>query len=254
MVSSFNGAVDSRRRRPPASRTRRLRARGFNGPNQYAITVKVDMLQWGRRLSSTETSGGAAVVVRTRGASMGPSTLVDGDAAGQPSPDNPHLCFNGAVDSRRRRRAGGAGSKGYCSVLQWGRRLSSTETRRPSPRAGKPRTLQWGRRLSSTETPCCGRSPSASSCFNGAVDSRRRRRRRSAVASRASGRFNGAVDSRRRRRPSPGTGPRSSSELQWGRRLSSTETQQVHQVCAAEVRLQWGRRLSSTETRSANLD
>jgi len=58
---------------------------------------------------------------------MGPSTLIDGDA------------ISGEV-------------RAWALELQWGRRLSSTETPN-SLTAIVPRySLQWGRRLSSTET------------------------------------------------------------------------------------------------------
>src|SRR5712672_2143470 len=84
--------------------------------------------------------------------------------------------------------------------------------------------LQWGRRLSSTETTPPSTAQAPGRCFNGAADSRRRRhlpvRRARALALC----FNGAADSRRRRPLRAKLDAAAAGKLQWGRRLSSTET------------------------------
>src|SRR5688572_16092621 len=149
-----------------------------DGDESYGVLLAQPSrsLQWGRRLSSTETPPDRVGRLDGVVASMGPSTLVDGDANILASVTSTASGFNGAVDSRRRRPA-------------WERELGA---------AGK--RLQWGRRLSSTETFLSIRSGRLShSCFNGAVDSRRRRRSPTCSGPPPSARFNGAVDSRRRR-------------------------------------------------------
>jgi len=110
-------------------------------------------LQWGRRLSSTETRQGAD-----------PTTAVE-------------LGFNGAVDSHRRRRR--VAPRATCTGSSFNGAVDSHRRRRRLRVAelGEATALQWGRRLSSTETP--SRRLRRSSCgrgFNGAVDSHRRRR------------------------------------------------------------------------------
>src|SRR4051812_36252594 len=60
-------------------------------------------LQWGRRLSSTETHGGKLPRGELGQASMGPSTLIDGDSPCWVSMQLIATRFNGAVDSHRRR-------------------------------------------------------------------------------------------------------------------------------------------------------
>ena len=157
-----------------------------------------------------------------RQASMGPSTFVDGDAqqvdnAGEDGPG-----FNGAIDFRRRRRrdnrqgrreeAASMGPSTFvdgdhrslppwsnCLMLQWGHRLSSTETLSRAEAEGIAYSLQWGHRLSSTET----RSTSPKGCRDVAsmgpstfVDGDRRV---APWSSRARRGFNGAIDFRRRR-------------------------------------------------------
>ena len=90
-----------------------------------------------------------------RDASMGPPTLVDGNVIG----------FSAGRRRRARRASMGPptlvdGNKRETSPvrpgtswLQWGRRLSSTETiANPGCAMCVSRSLQWGRRLSSTET------------------------------------------------------------------------------------------------------
>src|SRR4051812_6536761 len=84
--------------------------------------------------------------------SMGPPTVVDGE--GQPrSPLLPHSgSFNGAADCRRRREVTAAYPQVPFKGLQWGRRLSSTESNEELTRRIGHLDLQWGRRLSSTES------------------------------------------------------------------------------------------------------
>ena len=157
----FNGAVDSRRRRAVAQAERD----GVLG------------LQWGRRLSSTEscsarrrlsgcTSGfnGAVDFRRRRDdatrvlgvngdlASMGPSTFVDGEDVDKAAPlaqvaasMGPSTFVDGELPSNR--------PESRSLLLQWGRRLSSTER---SPAAAKNPVLQWdNRRISRGEATTC---------------------------------------------------------------------------------------------------
>ena len=63
------------------------------------------LLQWGRRLASTETAAADLTLSQATEASMGPSTRIDGDDFGRDA---------GKLEKAR---------------LQWGRRLASTETR-----------------------------------------------------------------------------------------------------------------------------
>ena len=84
-------------------------------------------LQWGHRLSSTETDVRGALFITSDRASMGPSTFVDGD--GRPPSEDPRVVR-----------------------LQWGHRLSSTETAEQVRPGVIMLELQWGHRLSSTET------------------------------------------------------------------------------------------------------
>src|SRR5882672_5673409 len=110
--------------------------------------------------------------------------------------------FNGAADSRRRRRGTASTSGTALAQLQWGRRLSSTETCHTPCRSPLSwNRLQWGRRLSSTETGL-----------------------RAAAADRVSEASMGPptlVDGDFR---AEATAPERWDALQWGRRLSSTET------------------------------
>src|SRR6185436_14880102 len=164
--------------------------------------------------------GGPSRHATSRAASMGPSTLIDGDAT---RPNRRRVC---------------------CIWLQWGRRLSSTETRTGSGQHGEtvasmgPSTLidgdtgvikaydldgevlQWGRRLSSTETGAWISAPGRYLSFNGAVDSHRRRLLFSRMVGPCRRSFNGAVDSHRRRPAIPVSPWRPRRRLQWGRRLS----------------------------------
>ena len=156
-------------------------------------------LQWGRRRTSTETRrwrlrwppvtrfNGAADERRRRhplrrsereasDASMGPPTNVDGDDT---------LLWLTDEDA---------------SVLQWGRRRTSTETGSLPVRRPVSSALQWGRRRTSTETE-----------------------RELGVS----------LDE---------------SKLQWGRRRTSTETSSSNASRCSSAKLQWGRRRTSTET------
>ena len=157
--------------------------------------------------------------------------------------------------------------------------------------------LQWGRRLSTSETVARKRSGSTRCCFNGADVFQRRRQPGFRAKSRPKQTsFNGA-DVFQRRRPHEDTpthtqkaasmGPTSfnvgdhtlsgsrtapvsgfngadvfqrrrpqplnlavclSIRLQWGRRLSTSETTQLTADAEGRKTLQWGRRLSTSET------
>src|SRR5689334_13160040 len=109
-------------------------------------------------------------------------------------------------------------------MLQWGRRLASTESSYIAASDCPDFSLQWGRRLASTER---SRTPTAAPpgrCFNGAVDWHRRKGAAREVLAPV-----GVV-------------------LQWGRRLASTERLWIRVVTVGVSWLQWGRRLASTES------
>ena len=145
--------------------------------------------------------------------------------------------FNGAIDFRRRRRTSPGHARRCSPRLQWGHRLSSTETGGWSlVRRLDELWLQWCHRLSSTETR--GRRPDAradrrfmgpSTFVDG--DSLAPARTRRALRG-----FNGAIDFRRRRHTKPAPASASSSQLQWGHRLSSTETRREELHRAGGVR------------------
>src|SRR4051812_12631318 len=82
---------------------------------------------------------------------MGPPTVVDGEQQLMILYLQRHLRFNGAADCRRRREAEVLGREHHDVTLQWGRRLSSTESRGQRKTPASIISLQWGRRLSSTE-------------------------------------------------------------------------------------------------------
>ncbi len=86
-------------------------------------------LQWGRRFSATETCDSLFETHTSSSASMGPPLFSDGNAV-------QHIHW-------RSREEG----------LQWGRRFSATETGSPSEKMRLTSAgLQWGRRFSATET------------------------------------------------------------------------------------------------------
>ena len=117
-------------------------------------------------------------------------------------------CFRGAFDSHRRTtvHCGGADLKltsptsetiRQCCVqistpLQWGRRLSTSETRASRESAACSSPLQWGRRLSTSETARTNAVNRRCKCFNGADVFQRRRRH------------------------SPGNRTTTAAQLQWG--------------------------------------
>ena len=133
-------------------------------------------------------------------ASMEPSTNVDGERAGysaRPAPRSasmePSTNVDGECSSVRRRAS-------QCPRLQWSRRRTSTERNLVSRLLVAGPSLQWSRRRTSTERRCLRPTRAAKSCrFNGAVDERRRRGRRSTSTAATTICFNGAVDERRRR-------------------------------------------------------
>ena len=179
-------------------------------------TAEHNVLQWGRRSSSTEryrplaSSGWSAtrfngavdrrrrrakrdpVRHQHRAASMGPSIVVDGEG---------RCVKRGTADD---------------SMLQWGRRSSSTESLECITGNGVHHVLQWGRRSSSMERSAAyGSSTVPPEHFNGAVDRRRRRARGRAPGRHSGSSFNGAVDRRRRRALRIGS-PRSDSTASMG--------------------------------------
>ena len=135
------------------------------------------------------------------------------------------------------------------ATLQWGRRLSSTETASTGLVDNLGYTLQWGRRLSSTETSEGSSRRSSSDGFNGAVGFRRRRHADAEGRGFLSLQLQWGRRLRRRRLITTANGVPLEVLLQWGRRLSSTETYRAPwTIMVVTSMLQWGRRLSSTET------
>ena len=203
---------------------------------------------------------------------MGPSMFVDGDRVRRLSGQILRLCFNGAVDVRRRRPGVIVVAHSAPPMLQWGRRCSSTETTRIRPDMSPNLSLQWGRRCSSTETRRAGSDTASAARFNGAVDVRRRRPPRWLRALPRRPCFNGAVDVRRRRRAyrrrrhgrrAASMGSSMFVDGDWdhaGRRpwpcgsfngaVDVRRRRRVSYDCLTRRvdMLQWGRRCSSTET------
>ena len=133
---------------------------------------------------------------------MGPSMIVDGDRLcdGEVRRESESR-FNGAVDDSRRRRASptSAAALGRC----FNGAVDDRRRRRARPSSHGERIdcmLQWGRRRSSTETKRAAEAAGTGERFNGAVDDSRRRHRANAPSAARGARFNGAVDESRRRR------------------------------------------------------
>ena len=135
---SFNGADVFQRRR-------RCSDRCWNSPTTS--------LQWGRRLSTSETHSarhatphhrprfnGADVFQRRR---RSHSSLV------QPKPKHASM---GPTSFNVGDGNGGDLTPRECCRLQWGRRLSTSETMPSAPGMPSAPALQWGRRLSTSET------------------------------------------------------------------------------------------------------
>ena len=159
------------------------------------------LLQWGRRLSTTETGRWREVLRQIARASMGPSSFNDGNF----STCSFFRCklsgFNGAVVFQRRK-------------LPDVDKVLKDET-----------PLQWGRRLSTTETPeTADITPPSSSASMGPSSFNDGNRKCEIYEAFASGRFNGAVVFQRRKPVTYIGENHAPATLQWGRRLSTTET------------------------------
>ena len=109
-------------------------------------------LQWGRRLSTTETSACGCRLWFAQGRFNGAVVFQRRKRRDSHGTEFQAYCFNGAVVFQRRKRGPCLRWKAEEMRLQWGRRLSTTETSIFHPRSFAPRRLQWGRRLSTTET------------------------------------------------------------------------------------------------------
>ena len=112
---SFNGAVVSRRRKPALPKTPGVPSAGFNGAVVsrrrklgcvFWRPVDKYVLQWGRRLATTETDGVGEQSARGVCASMGPSSRDDGNRLDERKDRRWPTSFNGAVVSRRRKPSG----------------------------------------------------------------------------------------------------------------------------------------------------
>ncbi len=184
------------------------------------------------------------------------------------------LGFNGAAGFRPRRPLLRAIPIYAPTLLQWGRGLSPTETRKFAPVRRSDRQLQWGRGLSPTETPfsfrgvfqrhelqwgrglsptetmsivvCAPASALASMGPRAFAHGDHHRRTQSHQKQRS---FNGAAGFRPRRQLPEKRWRAGELQLQWGRGLSPTETVATRMSCFRYLRLQWGRGLSPTETR-----
>ena len=302
----FNGAVDERRRRPARRRDgarvallqwsrRRTSTETMRGAesrraiavlqwsrrrtstetarSRSASTLGIVVLQWSRRRTSTETGRRRRRRASVLGASMEPSTNVDGDAPSAASARRSHRRFNGAVDERRRRPASSTTRRAPPCTLQWSRRRTSTETaaRDVAPRERRRASMEPSTNVDGDQRDA-GHAVASSTRFNGAVDERRRRRRRRAARRGGRPRFNGAVDERRRRRrrPRPMPSPtwrfngavderrRRQPCADGGRRCDVASMEPSTNVDGDAIalepgsgtvaRLQWSRRRTSTET------
>ena len=171
---------------------------------------------------------------------MGPSTDVDGEddrRRSRPARDRDALQWGRRQTSTESRRTSlrRYDARRLAQLLQWGRRQTSTESavpvstgsRRRSTSCPRRAALQWGRRQTSTESRAsrvAERAPDAALQWGRRQTSTESRSAPARWQPLQSG-FNGAVD-RRRRRADCAVAARSRSlgALQWGRRQTSTES------------------------------
>ena len=231
-------------------------------------------LQWGRRLSTTETADAAPLAVGIISSFNG-AVVFQRRKPVVPPIFNAIACgFNGAVVFQRRKQAIVESGAWRAPALQWGRRLSTTETSRPMSfgclysrfngavvfqrRKRESRDQARARRVDASMGPSSfndgnladsiaiqrsltsasmgpssfndGNLPSQhsstlqSSRFNGAVVFQRRKRRYAANNQHRHHGFNGAVVFQRRKHERFKSTREGDVPLQWGRRLSTTET------------------------------
>ena len=109
-------------------------------------------LQWGRALSSAETVWRRRTTDNGQQPSMGPRSFERGDLGFLFLTTCCHTTFNGAALFRARRPWFSFSNNLLSHNLQWGRALSSAETRLPLSARMACGSLQWGRALSSAET------------------------------------------------------------------------------------------------------
>ena len=133
----FNGAALFRARRPATFRRSSKPGRAFNGAALFRARRPIP--RPGRAFLIPTFNGAALFRARRQCASERESKCAGG--------------FNGAAlfRARRPRRTSGLGARH--THLQWGRALSSAETRLQAVQTDQSdNTLQWGRALSSAET------------------------------------------------------------------------------------------------------
>jgi len=119
--------------------------------NRNGSTEAISELQWGRRLSTAETSNAPVMAVATETLQWGRRLST--------AETHPQI-----------------GTSRFVVGLQWGRRLSTAETDLSGGRvAGGGSVLQWGRRLSTAETGHRERTYPPPRRFNGAAVSQRRK-------------------------------------------------------------------------------
>ena len=203
---------------------RALSSAETNGLPQFVLVSRI-RLQWGRALSSAETRRAGLWLAGGIEPSMGPRSFERGDPATPlpvtPDPESPSM---GPRSFERGDWPQTAPARSTSRSLQWGRALSSAETRACACWPPTQARLQWGRALSSAETERPARNPPIARPFNGAALFRARRPRTTWPASRQPSAFNGAALFRARRHWWKATARSSAGCLQWGRALSSAET------------------------------
>ncbi len=203
----FNGATAFRRWKLLSCRRRLSRRRGFNGAtalwrwkpgSSWVYTLALGLLQWGHRISTMESLGGARVLAPGVKAAMGPPPFGDGKWKDGTTWQVAHIMLQwghrlSAMERRRgrhpRRLAGEASmgpppfgdGKGHLyrrdgtrfTTLQWGHRLSAMESSMLRSYMSLVRELQWGHRLSAMESCPGPRATGRSPRFNGATAFRR---------------------------------------------------------------------------------
>ena len=181
----FNGADVFQRRRPPRPRFQARALRSFNGADVFQRRRQSNfrkepngrlLLQWSRRLSTSETAMNPEYSAQAHRASMEPTSFNVGDRAVR------HAELASPAVASMEPTSFNVGDSEYLTVtisvdlLQWSRRLSTSETVGPIGRQRNQLRLQWSRRLSTSETRPSPVQRSQILRFNGADVFQRRRR------------------------------------------------------------------------------
>ena len=223
--------------------------------SQTLRAVILQSLQWGRTLSSAESRETpplqAMRPILQWGRTLSSAESFQADAA----QSDRGTAFNGAALFQVRKASGCAKNVTARDFLQWGRTLSSAESlERAVQSVGSLANLQWGRTLSSAESGenCRSRTtkilpsmgPHSFKC------GKNMEREIEVAVAKA---FNGAALFQVRKATPIMEAFGDSSVLQWGRTLSSAESGRTDACLFSRPYLQWGRTLSSAESSFGNI-